>query len=436
MLTKAALNSSTATNGGRLRTTDPVSWASSFTLEGLFRVSFAGTAPSASVLLFGGSSATTEVSVTLLYNSGTPYVVFYAIDSPGGDDVQVSTFGSGINIADGQVHHVAFTIAGTTLTAYLDGVSVGSNTDAAYGGLVASDLLVARVTDDQAGRCSVSNVAYYTTALNGTQIATHATAALTGYDNSTPAARLTTYAGFAGVAATETDFETGELIGLSVIPTTDTTALDLMRTVETAESGVLFDAADGILTFHDRSHRYGATSTNLPAGAGELVQADFSPVLDRSVLVNEATASNLDGTVVERVADAGSQADYGLATTQVNLATNNTNEVRAWADWQVANYGDPANRAPVLTVDLANASPTEQAAIMGLEVGSKVTVTGLPTQAEATTQDFFVEGYSETITAVSHRITFNVSPAAPWANVLLLDDATYGLPNGTNRLGL
>ena len=58
-----------------------------------------------------------------------------------------------------------------------------------------------------------------------------------------------------------------------------------------------------------------------------------------------------------------------------------------------------------------------------------ITLAGLPAQASATSVDFFIEGYTETIGPASYEFTFNVSPVNDELNndVWILQDATYGV---------
>lgn len=79
-------------------------------------------------------------------------------------------------------------------------------------------------------------------------------------------------------------------------------------------------------------------------------------------------------------------------------------------------------RASSLSVDLLNLDAVDQAAILGLDVSSLLAASGLPSQAPATTADYFVEGYTETISATDYALTLNVTEAAAWLETVILDD--------------
>lgn len=68
---------------------------------------------------------------------------------------------------------------------------------------------------------------------------------------------------------------------------------------------------------------------------------------------------------------------------------------------------------------------TTQESILALNVGSKVTVSNLPSQSDATSKSFFVEGYAERIGPETHEFEFNISPTTGF-DVWTVEDATYG----------
>ena len=70
-------------------------------------------------------------------------------------------------------------------------------------------------------------------------------------------------------------------------------------------------------------------------------------------------------------------------------------------------------------------TPARQAAVLAVDVSDKVTVSNLPSQSDAATKSFFIEGYTETITDSTHRIDFNVSPKTGF-EVWEVGHATYG----------
>lgn len=219
------------------------------------------------------------------------------------------------------------------------------------------------------------------------------------------------------------------------LPTAGRAPLELMRDVEAVDGGVLFDAADGTLTYQDRSYRYNATSVLTFDASTQEVEADFAPKLDRSTLINEATATTADGYEYTYT-DTASQDDYGQHSDSRQLATTSRAEAEGWATWTVNAYSEPASRAPTVSVDITPDTGARQAAVLGLEIGDRVTISNLPAQAASSSQGFFVEGYAETIVeGVLHQLTFNLSPTSPWDSIFRLDDPSLGQLDAGIRLG-
>lgn len=335
-------------------------------------------------------------------------------------------------VSDGELHHCALTGDGTTLRMFYDG-AVQTDTDPIPAGTWTPATLSIAGVDYGAtvGEGVFAHVVLFDSKLDDARIAAHAEAGLTGFAGETCAERLTRYATYARIPASETSFETGELPDLAHIDTTGKTALACMREVEQAEGGVLFDAADGVLTFHARSHRYAqASAFTVPAAK---VVTPLAPVLDDQFLVNDMTATGSAG-VVARVTDAGSIEDYDAYKQTMELATSNADEPFQAASWRVGRYADPSVRVPSIEVHLNKADANLTAAMLGAEIGTRFTVTGLSAaNAPATSMDLIVEGVSERIDAMEHRITLRTSPAELF-DVWILEDATYGVLDSTTRL--
>ena len=340
------------------------------------------------------------------------------------------------NLCDGAIHHVSATASrsgGTgTLELFVDGVSVASNSGAVATGSPFVLLNVGSMGGSTA-TLTVAHAAVFDAVLSSTRIAAHAGAGLTGFTGETPAARLTRYASYAKIAATEVSAETGMVPDLAHIDTTGKTAVDLMRSIEATEEGVLFDAQDGALTFHARNHRYSAASAftlNVPTGQ---VDVGISPRLDRSVMRNDVSAQTTDGKVVARALNQAGIDDYGPARESLDLATTNAEEPFQHASWLVGTYGTPIPRVPQLGVKLANLPLATAQAVLAAGIGTRSTVTGMPSQAQKSSQDYFIEGYSERIGSGYHDFAFNVSQAEPF-DVWILDDSAYSVLGTTTRL--
>lgn len=324
------------------------------------------------------------------------------------------------SVTDGGVHHVELdTSAGSTVL-YVDGVSVGS---VAVGGAVVgkfgASFAVAGVGSSGTGTVSLSHI------VSDVQGAAAIWAAgTTGFAGDTPADRLARLATYAGIPAASLVADTGSATNLPHRDTTGRTVLDLMQEVTATENGTLFDGKDGTLVFQGRDHRYTATvaATFAPA-------VDLAPVLDDYGVANEVTATG-DG-VSALVRDEGSIDDHGLYRVSVELMTTSADDVYQAAAWRVGTTAQPKTRIPTATANLHGMSAAVRDRILALEIGDRITLTNLPTQAPATSMDFFIEGYSEQITHMTHVWTANLSPAAAYVGTFLFDSASRGFDVGT-----
>lgn len=336
------------------------------------------------------------------------------------NDEEVATAFVPIDI-DTEPHHLAATLARsgggtTTINLYVDGVLVATNSSALLDALVFTKLYVGL------GIGLISHVL-----INGdpASVADRAAAGLTGFAGETAGDRIERYGLYGGIDPTEVSADPGNPVG--TIETAGSGVLDAMRKVEATEDGVLFDGRDNTLVFHDRDRRYNTTSTFTVDAATQQIEADVAPKLDRSTLANDVTASTSDDQSTARAINQTSIDEYGYARVSIEIAGNQDAGYQA-AVWRVALYGQPLPRILALSVDLLPLSTVMQANILNAEVSTRITVAGLPTQAPATSIDFFIEGYAESIDPESYRFSFNISPTNDTLRTFwILQDATYGV---------
>lgn len=335
---------------------------------------------------------------------------------------------TGPDVNDGATHDVVLTFAPAgTCELYVDGVLVDSDT----GGTDPSGAL--RVGIGFTG--TIAHVAYYD-ATSSTPDAEGIALAVAGTAERTDE-RLTRLLGWAGVAASEISTQTGDET-MTYQLTTGQSVVDALQEVESTEGGVLFDGADGRVTFHNRSHRYLAATEATFDMASQQVESDYAPKLDRTTLVNDATVENPTTERSARYSDSDSIDEYGVASTTATSVVDDDDRLQQKAAWLVTSYAEPRPRVPSLTVDLlAQVGGTPSAAdILALTVGSRVTVTNQPAQADTTDADYFVEGYTEAIGPQSYRITFNLSPTYPSLSTFVLNNETRGKLDSTYVLAL
>ena len=434
--------------------------------DGLTAATFAGSLGGGGQYLGGdslGAAASAQSMGCFVRRSGFPpiaeTVLSWTLDGPPnsrGFRIEITTLGmvnvrdgeaggsvllSGTNVVDGSYHHVGVVRSGATWTLYVDGVAV----DTTAGGAATAWSLAPFVGGPSRGAVSatvlngsVAHAAFWQgVALSGARMSAHASAGRTGYAGERTDQRIVRILGWAGVASSEITTETGQQT-MTYQKTSGQSVVDAMRDAEATESGVLYDRADGNIGFQNRAHRYLSSPAATLNMAAQHVGSDYMPKLDRSTLVNDVTVSNPTSEQSARATDASSSNEYGGATATASIVADTYDALQQKANWLIASYSTPRTRVPSLTVDvLAHQGLTPSAqTLLGVTVGDLLAVTNAPTQADSTSQSYFVEGYTETIGPESYEISFNLSPTFPHLNTFVLDSATRGVLDSTYVLAL
>lgn len=399
----------------------------------------------ASILLeaFVAASATQEMGIAQLDGGDSSLYLALGISATGKLTAKYATPASGVvytltsaaTISDGLTHHVAVrqtTSGGATVpTLFLDGASVATTT------IGSSQYDLTRLV----GGGGIANSAFAGTlshvaatsgaAISDARIQQHYLAGSTGFSGERSDQRIQRLATYAGVPSSDVVVETGLSTSIVNQDTAGQQPIQLMQDVASTEGGVLFDAGDGRLTLHARSHRYNAaTSLTLATGNREIMPS-LAPRLDDQDLVNDVTATRTGG-VSARVVDLPSVAEYGTYREDIQLLTTSDNEVFDAASWKVYTASVPQVKVPTAEVELALLSTAQMTTLLAREIGDRITLSGLPVQAPASSMDFFIEGWTETIADFTYRIVFNLSSAS-LSGVWQLDSSVYSVLGSTTR---
>lgn len=416
-----------------LRTGQTIQPGSAFTLEAVVTTRPAGS-PEWEVFHLSSTTTQAEVWLTVVVSSGVAGVNALMV-GPTGTPAIVSAAAPGFE--DGEAHHVALTVSGTTLRVYCDGVQVGTDgSSAAIGG--SDDMRLTsgayvNSTLDPGDKAALCHLALTLSAPSGARIAAHSDAALNGFINDTSDVRIGRYLDVAGVDPAARDLETGVL---SPVPHLDTAGMkvsEALARVVAAEGGVLFVAGDGDVTLHNRHHASLQTSAKMVFAAVD-VDPNVAVEADTQRLINVAIYKAVTGAEQE-ARDNDSVLLHEEWTDSADLLVATPDEALARAQWTVALYAEPSPRIPDLTIDLLTSSQSLVEGFLALEVGDRIQVTDWPTQAPGSTLDLIVEGWTEQQSATAWTLTLSCSP---WEQaggaVWILGDATYGVLGSTTRL--
>lgn len=319
-----------------------------------------------------------------------------------------------------EAHHVAYRCpAGGGASILVDGVDVTDSTGTYSEGIVATPGTIlggAKTSVDLHWAGFLSDVAVYSTDIGVSRIAAHALAAMAPLDGQTTDQRAAWILDEIGWPAGFRNLSTGRsILGPATFRPGDG-ALQYLRLIEDTEDGLLFIGPDGSLTFHDRYWRYLETAATVSQFTftdqdGDQGYADFQLDLDDELLVNVARFSRRGG--IEQVAtDTTSIGAYGEAEEQrTNLLSTTDAQVRSLAEWAVATKSLPLPRVPAIRVPLHRYSAADQATVLGLDLGHRVTVNRTPQGVGAQIDlDFQVEGVSHDIGFNEWWVTLFVSP--------------------------
>jgi hypothetical protein len=391
-------------------------------------------------------TAIPATSAELLYQAvapatSPPWAILF-ITTSGLLRYQVIDASSGVNVlspssvCDGALHHVVVTLAsdGKTLRLYLDGTQVSTNVAATaldLTGLRYNQIGGAVGVPDGSSTAqafgqfpgTVTHVAMYGYELSADRVLAHYRAGVGTGPSERTDQRFGRIAGYGGITTSGLPTGFGTMVGQK---TSGLPAIDSLKLVGRSEGAPVFAAKTGAITMQSRQVRYAA------AMAATITAADIDPDMttrrDRQGLANEVTITN-QGKASQVVIDTTSKNKHGrfdAGSFDVSLASDD--EALNLGQWQIATRKNPLTRLPDLTVDLLTGQTVALvAAVLGLDISSKIQVAGLPSQAPASSFTGFIEGASETIGVQDWSMSFFTSPVTLEDSVLVLDSSTQGL---------
>jgi hypothetical protein len=348
----------------------------------------------------------------------------------GGSALSVETVGGTSGLADGNWHHFMWdqSLAGNVA---VDGVNVDASIPI-VNGFDQRMLHIGGYRGTRLWSGSIAHVALYARGLLGSVLTTHYDAGANGFAGETADSRIARFCTYAGLDDVIIQGSTHDPIASQ--GTGGTGVVERMREVESTESGKLFAARDQyLMTYQSRDLRYN------PDPAGEAFTISYADLETKSVeladddqkLVNSLEASR-PGGATQKVTAPDSILAYGIYDPgALSILKTSDNSVLDAAYWRVSRYADPAPELREVPIEAFTMSSYLD--ILDADISSYFSVTGLPSQAPASSMRVTVEGYTETIKNNSHVIQFHTSTTNN-DTVWVLDDPTYSVLDSTTRL--
>lgn len=208
-------------------------------------------------------------------------------------------------------------------------------------------------------------------------------------------------------------------------PQTRTTLLALLRECEETDGGFLAEPrTDQDLQFRALDTLYSQAGTTLPYVEN---MYGIEPVEDDQNTRNRVTVTRSGGgsaTVTETAGALGTTA-VGVYDEEVTLSLATDAAALQQAGWRVHLGTTDEARWPQIAVDLAEASARPdgraprmstgtRSALLALNLGDRVDITGLPAWLPPFSVSQLVQGYTEVITPKSYRLVFTCAPARPY----------------------
>lgn len=357
----------------------------------------------------------------ILGGGGQPH---YVLVNSAGTSFDVTT--SGLDFDDLVAHHVAITWAvGDTIKIYVDGVDRTATTSTFSGTMadttspwgVAINGLdyppFVNTTNGSPG--TYDEIAIYNTALSAATIAAHNAAGRAPWVGDLPGPRLARILDAAGVAAADRNLD----VGTTTLQSTSLggTVLSYMNTVADTEIGSLFVDRFGQVRFIGRRAGLEATyltsKANLvdePAGATDVPYRTVAFEVDESDIVTRATVSR-EGSVAVTYSDSAARTEFGvLDFVAEGLLHDSDTYSSDYAQWIVNTRKAPETRVGDVQVTPTRAPTVAFPAILGLELGDRVTLTRRPKVGGALTRDYRVEAIAHTTAAKQWGVSLTLSP--------------------------
>lgn len=243
------------------------------------------------------------------------------------------------------------------------------------------------------------------------------------YEDNYPSGECVAYGPATELAATAAD--------------TGTDVVTALQTVVDTDAGTHYVAADGTVTFRARRARYNQNTPVVIFGehSGEVPYTTVQTGYDPTRLANDISIIQTQTNQTQRVTNLASAQNFGDIQLQRNVNTLNPYEQNDAAQYLALRNSTPVQRVEGISVNVG-ANPAVWAAMLGLELGSRVRMMRRPPLGAATIQ---VDGFVEQINwsfddkgnaGVTLQVSVN-NQQQYWQ----LDSSTYSVLDSTTIVG-
>jgi hypothetical protein len=203
--------------------------------------------------------------------------------------------------------------------------------------------------------------------------------------------------------------------------------LNYLQLVTRSDLGRFYASRTGVVTFRDRLDPLNVGIAVTFADDGTGVPFQGIAMSYGSELLYNRVGIDREGGTLQTVSDAASQALYGASSlSETGLLLNSDTQSLDMANYLLGIYDAPELRVAELVVELSPLDGTQQASVLGLDIGSVVSVTWTPNGVGSSlTRSCIVEGIAHDITPDSHTVTLSLGDADR-RSFLQLDDAVFG----------
>ena len=245
---------------------------------------------------------------------------------------------------------------------------------------------------------------------------------IAAYNGEVASYRMARLCGEEGITfASVTKGKSGNWVSLGDQP--NKSLVELLEEAAETDGGILYEPRDFLgFAYRTRLSMYNQAPAVVLDYSGRQITGDLTPVDDDRYTVNDLTVKREAGSSVHVEQTTGPLSTseppdgVGRYSSEVTLSLTYDDQLADQAGWRLHLGTVDEARYPTLTVNLRATGIDDDLyeKILGLDVGDRIVVTGIPEGLPPDDVNLLVQGYTETLHLYRHEITFNLTPESPW----------------------